>query len=81
MRADRVGSSWPVDATAGHEFHLQLEVIPLRVTLLIRPADEDETTPKLQAPPERLGCSNTRLWWSCSGFYTAGGTAANSAAG
>lgn len=42
-------SSWSADATAGLESQLRLDVEPLRVTLLIRPADEEEPTPKLRS--------------------------------
>lgn len=42
-------STWPADLTAGLEAQLQLEVEPLRVTLLMQPSDEDEPTPKLRS--------------------------------
>lgn len=42
-------STWPADLTAGLEAQLRLEVEPLRVTLLMRPSDEDEPTPKLRS--------------------------------
>lgn len=42
-------STWPADLTAGLESQLQLEVEPLRVTLLLRPEDGDEPTPKLRS--------------------------------
>lgn len=58
-------SSWPVDATAGLESQLQLEVEPLRVTLLIRPADEKEPTPKLRSVTrwlERMDAAGESDW-------------------
>lgn len=42
-------STWPADLTAGLEAQLQLEVEPLRVTLLMQPSDDDEPTPKLRS--------------------------------
>jgi hypothetical protein len=42
-------STWPADFTAQLESQLQLEVEPLRVTLLLRPEDGDEPTPKLRS--------------------------------
>lgn len=48
-------SSWSVEATSGLEQQLQLAVDPLRVTLLIRPADEEEPTPKLRSVARWLG--------------------------
>jgi len=42
-------STWPADFTAGLESQLQLEVEPMRVTLLLRPEDGDEPTPKLRS--------------------------------
>jgi hypothetical protein len=42
-------STWPADFTAGLESQLQLDVEPLRVTLLLRPEDGDEPTPKLRS--------------------------------
>ncbi|WP_461190275.1 HAD domain-containing protein [Arthrobacter sp. Z4-13] len=40
-------STWPTDLVAGLEAQLELEVEPLRVTLMPRPGDSDESTPKL----------------------------------
>jgi hypothetical protein len=42
-------STWSAELTAGLEAQLQLEVEPLRVTLLMLPGDEDEPTPKLRS--------------------------------
>ncbi|WP_285248853.1 HAD domain-containing protein [Pseudarthrobacter sp. efr-133-R2A-89] len=42
-------STWPVEMTAAVEEQLELEVSPLRVPLLLRPADGDEPTPKLRS--------------------------------
>ncbi|WLQ05877.1 HAD domain-containing protein [Arthrobacter oryzae] len=42
-------STWPTEMTAELEDQLQLDVEPLRVTLLLRPADADEPTPKLRS--------------------------------
>ena len=42
-------STWSAELTAGLEAQLQLEVEPLRVTLLMLPSDEDEPTPKLRS--------------------------------
>lgn len=42
-------STWPAEMTAELEDQLQLEVEPLRVTLLLRPDDDDGPTPKLRS--------------------------------
>ena len=42
-------STWQADFTADLEGQLDLEVEPLRVTLLIRDADDREPTPKLRS--------------------------------
>ncbi|GKV72965.1 MULTISPECIES: HAD domain-containing protein [Pseudarthrobacter] len=42
-------STWPADFTADLEAQLDLEVEPLRVTLLMREADDREPTPKLRS--------------------------------
>jgi hypothetical protein len=42
-------STWPADLVAGLESQLQLDVEPLRVTLLLRVSDGDEPTPKLRS--------------------------------
>lgn len=42
-------STWPAEMTADLEDQLQLDVEPLRVTLLLRAADEADPTPKLRS--------------------------------
>lgn len=42
-------STWPADFTADLESQLQLGTDPLRVTLVIRDADDREPTPKLRS--------------------------------
>lgn len=42
-------STWPAEMTAALECQLELDVEPLRVRLLLRPADSDEPTPKLRS--------------------------------
>ena len=42
-------STWPAEMTADLEDQLDLDVKPLRVTLLMRDADRDEPTPKLRS--------------------------------
>jgi hypothetical protein len=48
-RSGRIGwvSTWPADIVAGLEAQLELDVEPLRVTMVFRPADTDSPTPKL----------------------------------
>jgi len=40
-------STWPADSVAGLEAQLELDVEPLRVTMVFRQADADMPTPKL----------------------------------
>lgn len=40
-------STWPADIVSGLEAELGLDVEPLRVTMVFRPADADSPTPKL----------------------------------
>lgn len=42
-------STWPAEMTAALEAQLNLELEPLRVTLLLRDADGDQPTPKLRS--------------------------------
>ncbi|NSX38848.1 hypothetical protein HTS88_20940 [Pseudarthrobacter oxydans] len=42
-------STWPAEMTATLERQLELDVEPLRVTLLLRAGDGDEPTPKLRS--------------------------------
>jgi hypothetical protein len=58
-------SSWPADATAGLEQQIELDVEPLRVTLLVRPGDEAEPTPKLRSVTrwlERMEAAGDAAW-------------------
>lgn len=42
-------STWPATSTAGLEAQLRLGVVPLRVTLVLRPGDRQAQTPKLRS--------------------------------
>jgi hypothetical protein len=58
-------SSWPADVTAGLEQQIELDVEPLRVTLLVRPGDETEPTPKLRSVTrwlERMEAADDAAW-------------------
>ncbi|MCU1519351.1 MAG: hypothetical protein JWQ75_4072 [Pseudarthrobacter sp.] len=58
-------SSWPADLTAGLEAQLQLDVEPLRVTLVVRNGDGDEPTPKLRSVArwlDRMEASGEADW-------------------
>lgn len=58
-------SSWPAAVTAGLEQQIELDVEALRVTLLVRPGDETEPTPKLRSVKrwlERMEAAGDAAW-------------------